>query len=116
MVSDIGAVSDQQDDVYNCTIYSNDESTWKIGYILQEKTTKTLNGCNNFINQGTSATWDPNNDLSWNKNDYDSNMNIKAKSIWYDTKNNWITSNYGLDQFGNINKIQKYFIKKFYNK
>jgi RHS repeat-associated protein len=102
--SDLGDIATADDDVYSCVRYSNDPDTGRYGYVLQNKTEKTKEGCEGFVNatDPSSIAWDPAVDLQWSKTAYDARMNVLTKSRYDDSNRAFLTDTYTVDDYGNI--------------
>ncbi|WP_242935179.1 FG-GAP-like repeat-containing protein [Leptospira kobayashii] len=111
-IYDHGSASDPSDSVFQCMIYANSESSWKLGYLLQAKTTDSKAGCDSFISSApqtvtkcsdlSSIRWNPNTDLEWKQNCYDDSMNRISVFSWDDSFNQWSGDRFGFDPYGNI--------------
>lgn len=113
LVADLGDVDANNNPIanpdnyplYSCSIYSNDETNWRLGYVIQDKQDKNLQGCQNFLSSATNPaniSWSSSNDLTWTKTAYDSNMNVISKSIYDDSNNIFLTTYSKYDSYGNI--------------
>jgi RHS repeat-associated protein len=111
LLSDLGYVNNQSgidktpnDNVYTCTQYIHDESTWKLGYPTAIKVSANSQ-CNNDFTK-----FDNDGDFHLNQVAYytdENRMNVKSHQQWDNTNNVWLKTSYTYDGFGNIlSKIQ----------
>ncbi|MEK8017460.1 MAG: RHS repeat-associated core domain-containing protein [Candidatus Parabeggiatoa sp.] len=105
LTEELGNIADPDDEVYKCARYINDESLWRLGYMEQAKTTKTVEACNHFL--GNTPVWDENNDVLWEQFAYDTRMNVVLEGKWYDNplkpneSGKWVNSTFVVDPYGN---------------
>lgn len=109
MVEHLGYPEDPDDNFYTCMKYENDQENWQLGYISQNKVTKTKNACQQFIESETSQ-WNDTEDLLWEKTEYseDGSRNVTAQKKWYqqiagdNLESGWYGSTSTYDEYGNI--------------
>jgi RHS repeat-associated protein len=92
---------DRSDAIFSCYKYEEDEGLWRLGYLREDKVTRTEQGCLNFLSS-LSPQWDPQADLRWNATEFDSAMNPKVTKTWDDRNNVWIETKRTFDAVGNI--------------
>ncbi len=99
-------IYDQTKQLYTCHQFSNDEDTWRIGFLTQSKI--TTNGSCDF------SSWDSGQDWSWSKKTFDTSgasprMNLLSESEWDDENNDWLTTSFayqeGSNTYGNVSSI-----------
>ena len=107
VTSDLGDVTDSDDDVYTCIDYESGTGAdwWKSFYPSQQKIVNSAAGCNDFSN------WDASTDLRWEQFGYDSQMNLTSHSNWQDksspddTSGKWLTTTTTYDIYGNVTAL-----------
>jgi RHS repeat-associated protein len=108
LAEELGNIVETDDDVYSCARYINDDTQWRLGYMEQAKTTKTLAACEKFIkSDSASLIWDADNDALWEKIGYDSRMNVILEEKWYynplkpSELGKWVNTSFVVDGYGN---------------
>ncbi|MBO1349454.1 MAG: hypothetical protein EBE86_019630 [Hormoscilla sp. GUM202] len=107
VTSDLGDVTDPNDDVYTCLAYHNGTGAdwWKSFYPSQQKIVNSAAGC------GNSSNWNASTDLRWEKFGYDGQMNLTSHGNWRDksgpddTQGKWLTTTTGYDTYGNVTTL-----------
>ncbi len=108
VTSDLGDVTDANDNVYTCLAYENGTGAdwWKSFYPSQQKIVNSAAGCNNFSN------WNASTDLRWEQFGYDGQMNLTSHSNWRDKsgpddtqEGKWLTTTTGYDTYGNVTSL-----------
>ena len=80
IVSDLGDVEDDSDDVYACLAYAegSGDNWWKSFSPTNQKIVNSKTGCDNF------DSWDEATDLRWEQFGYDDQMNLISHGNWLD--------------------------------
>ena len=93
--------ANQSDAIFSCYNYVNKETLWRLGYLREDKVTRTKQGCLSFLAAQTQQ-WNPQTDLRWNVTEFDSAMNPSVNKSWDDSNNVWIETKRTFDGVGNI--------------
>lgn len=104
IASDLGDITNADDDVFYCVRFINQPETGIFGYIAQDKASKTKDGCQVFVAtaDGNSIKWNPDTDLRWSKVSYDARMNRLSHGSYDNSHNIFISAHFGVDDYGNI--------------
>jgi len=109
VTSDLGDVTDANDNVYTCLAYENGTGGdwWKSFYPSQQKIVNSAAGCNNFSN------WNASTDLRWEQFGYDGQMNLTSHGNWRDKsgpddteEGQWLTTTTNYDAYGNVTSLR----------
>lgn len=95
-VSQDGHDLSASDNVYSCTAYANDASAWRLGYVTDTKVSGDSASCSSF-NTYSAA------DLVRTHRTYtaDGRMNLASKGMWDSGNNQFLTTSWTYDGFGN---------------
>jgi len=104
LIQDLGQTNDPSDDVYDCWVYLNDTTQWRLGYIQSHRTTRTASSCRTFL-QTPSTAWNNTTDLIWDRTGYDTNLNPAALDAWDNQNSVWLTQSETYDGFGNVTSM-----------
>lgn len=104
LVLDLGNVSTDSDDTFDCWLYDNDVDPWQLGYPREHKVTNTVNACRELINDNSSG-WQPATDLSWDKTAYDEYRNPTILSAWDNHNESWLEQIRSYDSYGNATSL-----------
>ena len=107
VTSDLGDVTDANDNVYTCLAYENGTGAdwWKSFYPSQQKIVNSAADCNNLSN------WNASTDLRWEQFGYDGQMNLTSHGNWQDksgpddTQGKWLTTTTNYDAYGNVTTL-----------
>jgi RHS repeat-associated protein len=100
LISDLGQPLVPTDDRFTCIRFDNDTTSWQLGYVAQQKVTRSLASCQAFLT-AEKPVWNQATDLRWEKNGYDARRNLISTDIWDDSNNVWLTTTTTVDDYGN---------------
>ncbi len=101
LISNLGDIHTDSDDVFDCWHYQNNTGMWRLGYQLAHKTTSSAAACRAFIDDAATG-WSADTDLRWDRTAYDSQQNATVLSAWDNQNDIWLDQQRSYDAYGNV--------------
>ncbi|MEM8962106.1 MAG: FG-GAP-like repeat-containing protein [Acidobacteriota bacterium] len=101
LIAYLGQPGRNDDDRFTCMRYAHDPTSWQLGYLSEQKVTRTRAACDTFL-ATQSPTWNPATDVRWERWAYDARKNLTDKSIWDDSHDSWLSTGATVDDYGNM--------------
>ncbi|WP_315837736.1 FG-GAP-like repeat-containing protein [Bradyrhizobium prioriisuperbiae] len=103
--ANFGDIANGVKPLYTCSSYSNSQSPWRIGFMVNQK--QSISPTCPAADAWSSYQYDSSTDLSWTQTAYDGKQNVSASVRWDDRNNGWLGKVVGRDAagIGNITSV-----------